>query len=232
MNTSWLPGALLALTLLLPALPAQAGRPLVTEDAGMLGGGECELESVAARERARDVPTVRSASAQVGCGIGWRSQVALFAGRSSSEGVRTEDVALVGKSALIELTDDKPGVVLAWALGASRERGASFKHESSELKAVYTHPLGDWLLHGNLGWTRSEADKLNTTIWSVAAERTGLGPFDLMGEVFGDDRGDPWLNAGLRLTAIAERLFIDASYGRQMNSGRARLMTLGLKFTF
>jgi hypothetical protein len=53
-----------------------------------------------------------------------------------------------------------------------------------------------------------------------------------MAEVAGDDRGEPWLNAGLRWTAIADRLFVDASYGVQMNSARARLATIGLKFAF
>lgn len=211
---------------------AQAGRPLQTEDAGVLDAGDCELELVGSRERAGgDTPTVRGVGAQLGCGIGLSSQAALFAGRAKAADERADTVALVGKTALRPLTDTQAGIVIAWAVGAERNVG-SLKHETTELKAVLTQPLAHWLLHANLGWARSQSARQDTTQWSVAAERTGLGPFDAMAEVFGDDRDDAWLNAGLRWTAIAERLFIDGSYGVQMNADRARRVTIGLKLAF
>jgi hypothetical protein len=211
---------------------AWAGRPLQTEDAGVLGAGECEIESFAARERVRDEPTARALSAQVGCGIGLRSQLALAAARTRAAGEKVDDITLVGKTWLRELDDDDIGVTLAYALGATRLPGASLRHEATEVRAVVTVPRGDWQVHANAGWARSEADRLNSTIWGMAAERTGLGPVDLMAEVFGDDRSDPWLNAGLRWNAIPDRLNLDASYGVQMNSARARLLTVGFKLTF
>jgi hypothetical protein len=211
---------------------ALAGRPLQTEDAGVLGRGECELEGVGARASAREAPTERAGGAQVGCGFGFDSQAALFAGRARAAGEQVDELALVGKTALRELTDSRTGVVIAWALGAQRAGGGSFRHEATEVRAVVTHPVGPWLLHANLGAARSQAERQNSTIWSVAAERTGLGPIDAMAEVFGDDRDDPWINAGLRWTAIVDRLFIDGSYGVQTNRGRARLLTVGLKYAF
>lgn len=211
---------------------ALAGRPLQTEDAAVLDAGECELETVLSRASARDLPTLRAGSAQVGCGFGYRSQAALLAGATRGAGERIEGIALVGKSALRPLTDEQTGVTLAWSLGAQRVAGGSLRHESTELKAVVTHPAGPWLLHANLSVARSRAELRNSTVWSVAAERTGLGPIDAMAEVFGDDRSDPWLNAGLRQTVIDKQLFVDGSYGVQMNSGRARLLTVGLKYAF
>lgn len=211
---------------------ALAGRPLQTEDAAVLDAGECELETVLSRASARDLPTLRAGSAQVGCGFGYRSQAALLAGATRGAGERIDELALVGKSALRPLTDEQTGVTLAWLLGAQRSPGGSLRHESTELKAVVTHPAGPWLLHANLGMARSRAERQNRTVWSVAAERTGLGPIDAMAEVFGDDRSDPWLNAGLRWTVIDKQLFVDGSYGVQMNSGRARLLTVGLKLAF
>lgn len=211
---------------------AHAGRPLITEDAGVLDARDCELELVGSRERAGgDLPTARGASAQLGCGVGLSTQIALFAGRAKADGERADALALVGKTVLRALTETQGGVVIAWSVGGERS-GGSFRHETTELKAVFTQPVDQWLLHANLGWTRSESARQNGTLWSVAAERTGLGPFDAMAEVFGDDRDEPWLNAGLRWTAIADRLFVDASYGVQMNSARARLATIGLKFAF
>ncbi len=224
--------ALAACGVLLHPATALAGRPLTTEDAGLLGRGECELEVVGAREGVRGEPATRGASAQVGCGIGLRSQIALFGARAHLAGERSEEVGVVGKTALRELTDDRAGIVIAWAVTAARPGTGSLRHEGTEAKAVLTQPLGDWFLHANLGWTRSEADKLDSTLWSVAAERTGLGPIDAMAEVFGDDRSAPWINAGLRWTVKPDTLFVDASYGVQMDGARARVATIGLKYAF
>lgn len=217
---------------LLHASTAWAGRPLQTEDAGVLGAGECELESAAGREKPKDEGSTRDGYVQFGCGFGYRSQVALSASRTKSPGDRADEVAVVGKTALLELTDDSTGVVVAWAFGGMKPRGGNFKYESTEIKGVVTHPVGDWQFHANLGWSRSQADHQNTTIWSVAAERTSLGPVDVMAEVFGDDRAPAWINAGIRWPVIPEKFFLDASYGVQMDSGKTKLATVGLKLTF
>ncbi|MDZ7651347.1 MAG: hypothetical protein U5L03_01640 [Burkholderiaceae bacterium] len=178
--------------------PVQAGRPLQTEDAGVLDRRDCEVELVGSRLHEPDAPSVRGATAQLGCGIGFASQVALLGGQARSDGERTEALALVGKTALRPLTDEQAGIVIAWALGADRPAGGSLRHETTEIRLVATQPIGPWLLHANLGATRSERERLDRTLFSAAVERTGLGPVDAMAEVFGDDRSDAWLNGALR----------------------------------
>jgi hypothetical protein len=211
---------------------AHAGRPLQTEDAGVLERGECEIELVGSRLNEEALPAVRGGTVQFGCGVGFNSQFALAASQARSGDERSDALVLLGKTALRRLTDDSAGIVIAWAVGGDRPSGASFRHATTELKLVATQPLGAWLLHANLGAARSERERLNRTLWSAAAERTGLGPIDVMAEVFGDDRSDDWLNGALRWNVIDGKLFIDGSYGVQMNSARARLVTLGLKFAF
>lgn len=221
-----------ALLALLAAAPAWAGRPLQTEDAGLLGRGDCELESFAARERVRGLPAVRVAGLQMGCGVGGDTQLALAAARARADGEHVDELTLVGKTGLRDLTDEQAGVTLAYAASAMRLPGGSFRHELTQLRAVLMVPRGDWLLHANLGAERSEAERLSTTTWALAVERIGLGAFDLMGEVFGDDRNEPWFNAGLRLNALPQRLMVDASYGVQLDSARAKLLTIGFKYAF
>lgn len=46
------------------------------------------------------------------------------------------------------------------------------------------------------------------------------------------DREAPWVQVGARWAVIPERLFIDSSWGRQVDSNRARQLTVGLKFSF
>ncbi len=71
---------LAAATLALLATSAHAGRPLVTEDAGVLGKGECEWESFLASARISGSPTVNGWDTQVGCGVLASSQVAFSYG--------------------------------------------------------------------------------------------------------------------------------------------------------
>ena len=227
-------GALIAIALAGAGTTAFAGRPLQTEDAGVLDRGECELESASGRESGRDGPSTREATAQFGCGIGAHTQLALQLARARSGGERSEGAALIGKTHLRELTDTQAGITLAYTVSGARGGGQSFRHDATEVKAVASAPLaaGDWLLHGNLGWARAERERQDSAIWAAAIERLSIGSFDLMAEVFGDDRTAPWWNTGLRYTAIDKKLFLDASYGAQIAPGRPKLLTVGLKFAF
>ena len=74
-----------------------------------------------------------------------------------------------------------------------------------------------------------------STTWALAVEHGGLGEggrWQPMAEVFGDDLGKPWANAALRVVLLPDRLFVDASYGRQFAGARARLKTAGFKLAF
>jgi hypothetical protein len=219
-----------AASVLILSSPAWAGRPLVTEDAGVLNRGECELESFAGRTRE---PTVRLQWVQVGCGTGFNTQLAVGAGREKSDEGRATTGALTGKTFVRELTDEQAGFVFAYTLAGAKQHSDSFGHENTELKAVVTVPRGDWLFHGNLGWERSHVERSTHTLFALAVERSGaLGPVDLMAEVFGDDSEAAWVQLGARWAVIPERVFIDGSWGIQTNSERSKQVTVGVKFAF
>lgn len=91
---------------------AQAGRPLITEDAGVLGRAECEWEGFLARSHDAGLRS-RDWSTQVGCGIGWRSQIALGYGESRVAGLRVRAVGLGGKTGLFTSADEATTVTLA-----------------------------------------------------------------------------------------------------------------------
>jgi hypothetical protein len=215
------------------SLPAWAGRPLATEDAGVLGRGECEIESFAGRARASGGDTEHTRWAQFGCGIGYNSQLALGAGDQKAGGETTHISAVVGKTYLRELTDDQTGVVIAYAFLGAKAPGEGFKHEATEIKAVLTGPTNGWLLHANLGSNFSHTAAPYGTVWALAAERpAAVGPVDLMAEVFGDNHSDPWVQFGARWQVVPERFFLDASWGVQTDSARTKVVTIGLKLAF
>lgn len=212
---------------------AHAGRPLQSEDAGVLDRGSCEVEAALARldprggERKED-----AAYAQVACGVGGQTQVALAPGFVRGD-ERVNSLTMTGKTALRPLTDDQTGVLLAYSLVGTQPRDRGLRLSGSTARLVVTVPRGPWLVHANVGVFHDHDSGRNTTLWTFAAERTEIGPLDLMAEIFGDDRDSAaWLNAGLRWRIVENRLSFDFSYGVQANGARARLATAGLKLLF
>lgn len=208
---------------------AWAGRPLVTEDAGVLDAGACEIESYLARF---NHPHLSLQWGQLGCGTGLHTQLNAGVGREKTYPGHVTVAALSGKTALRTLTDERAGIAITYAAYGGNHVD-HLRHEATEIKAVLSVPRDHWLMHANVGWVHTPSSHGDKTIWALALERRGAaGPLDLMGEVFGDDRGAPWAQLAARWTVIPERLFLDASLGAQFNGANTRQATLGLKLAF
>lgn len=213
--------------------PAFAGRPLQTEDAGILDRGQCEVEAAAERLKEPGGPTASGQGLQLACGVGRVGQVALAASHAKTDGLTVQGLRLGGKSELWRGgNDDGTAFAIAWGLTGGKAAGQSWEHAETDFNAVLSVALAGATLHANLGHLRDEAGHGRSTTWGLAWEHAGLGAWAPMAELFGDDRAAPWWNLGLRFTARPEQLFLDLSYGRQMAGGRPSLLTLGLKATF
>lgn len=216
------------------ATTSHAGRPLVTEDAGVLEKGSCELETYARRLTERAAPSSNGFLLQYGCGVGMRTQVALAATMDRADGATVRGLAFGGKTSISDGGEADPSWTLAWGLTAEKSPGASLGHETTWLNGVFSMPLGkDLKLHANLGWTRAQSTHQSTTGWAVALERSTASGIDVMGEAFASDRDRaPWLQVGLRWAAVPEKVFVDGSWGFQTVSSRPRMLTVGLKAAF
>jgi hypothetical protein len=205
---------------------------LATEDADILDKGACEWESFAARQTSSGDPAVTGWATQVGCGVAYSSQFALAYNRANSAGTTAQGLTLLGKTGLIERTDDGLGLTLAWALGGAKESGSSFKHEVSLLNLVATKEIAPSLsAHANLGWLRRESTRTSSTTWNLAAELALGAGVDVMGEVYGDDRTKPWIGLGVRWRAT-EPFSLNGSYSVRTDTPRVKLWTLGFKLGF
>ena len=210
---------------------AHAGRPLQSEDAGVLARGDCEIEGAALRARDAGV-SARETTLQLGCGVGASTQLAVAFGHAKAASASARGIELNGKTQLWH-GQNEAALALAYALASVKVSGSSWQHAATELNLAYSRPLGNALtLHANLGHARDEVAKQRSTTWSLAVEHAGFGAVAPMAELFGDDRSAAWWNAGLRFTAVPERFFIDASYGRQITSGSPTLWSLGFKLAF
>jgi opacity protein-like surface antigen len=221
-----------ALACTLHLLAAHAGRPMATEDAGLLERGDCEWESYAGRATKRQSSAVKTLSTQLGCGIGIKSQVALAVQRETSDGQRTSALVLGGKTSLIERKDNGPGLTLAWGAAAVKQPGEKMKHERTALNLVLSQELAQALTgHANLGVTRSQGTKKTSRTWNVAAEYALGGGVDVMAEYYGAQQDKPAAAAGVRY-AVTDKFNVDASYSVQSGAGKAKLVTVGAKLAF
>lgn len=233
-SSHWLTSMLLVLTAAAPG-SGLAGRPLQTEDAGVLDAAACEIEGATQRLRLHGDSSTET-GLTFNCGFGWRSQAGLTLSRSHGDGPRSRGAALGGKTGLWSgQGDNASALTLAWTLASSRDDGR-WQRSEDEVKLVASVPAGEGTIHGNLGHLRERNPRRTLTSWNLAYEHEGLalGGMTLapMAEVFGDDRSSPWWNVALRLTLVPERAFVDVSYGRQTGDGKPRLVTAGFKIAF
>ncbi len=223
------------LVLLAPCTVAHAGRPLQTEDAGVLEPGECELEAVAQRQREAGA-RARQTSLGLNCGVGLRSQLGAAAATGRDSGQTTRSASIGGKVLLWQdRGDTAASFALAWSVDGDRQ-GARWQHAGDGFKLVATQPWGPGAVHMNLGQNRDRAAGTRTLNWAIAYEHNGVTLAGLnwapMVEAFGEEHADPWVNLALRVTLLPQRLFVDVSVGQQSATARPRLVTTGLKFVF
>lgn len=225
---------LLTSLLLSLSLPALAGRPATTDDAGTISPGVCEVESFIGHSPTDGAPSVGTKSVQLGCGASEHSQFSLLLQRSHTAGSSTHSVALNGKTRVLDGGEDSASVALAYGLGAVDGPGSGLQTDLGYVNGVVSWPLAPgFTLHGNLGWNHSRLARASTTSWGVALEHAANDRWDLMGELFDNDRTHrPWIQAGVRWNALPKRLWLDASWGWQTGSPSARAMTIGLRFAF
>lgn len=215
----------------LPA--AHAGRPLTTDDAGVLDRGTFELETYMFRQTERDTPRTDGWHLQPSIGIGLNTQIGLGYSSDSSDDERAWNRQIYGKTFIKELTDDTFGVAVSYGIGDSKLPSDSFRYNTAYVNSIVTVPVASWLIHGNLGWSRSRLDAYNATTWALAAERPGaFGPVDVAIEVWGDDHAAAWGQIDARWNIIPDRISLDASFAQQADSKRARTVTVGLKITY
>jgi hypothetical protein len=232
-----------ALAILLPlaASSVWAERPLQTENTDVQDRGRCEFEVIVERVTAAGA-SATSRGADLGCGIGWNSQVSVGVARLRAASGDTDAAGLSGKTQLWRASSDAGrALLLAWGLSAQRDAQAAagtggWKTTEQAVTLVGSQTLGPGQLLVNLGHVRERDPRASVTAWNLGYAHDGLavGSMTLapVAEIFGDDRGDRWWNLGLRADLIAEKLSVDLSAGRQTTSDRARLLTLGIKLGF
>jgi hypothetical protein len=209
-----------------------ANRPLTTDTADVIAAGSNQLEVYASRVTASGLPSENGFTAQLSHGFGHQTQLSFALSHARASGESASGLLVGGKTWLIELGDSSPGVSVGYGLTASKAPGDSWQHDTSYLTLIGTQPLGKGLLlHGNLGYARSQVARQNSTTWAVGAEWSASESVNLIAETFGDDRGKPAWSVGA-LWQLMPRFSLNTSYGVTRETPRIKQWTLGFQLDF
>ena len=215
----------LALAAALAAAPASAGRPLSTEDASALADRKCQVEAWVDRYRDATQSWLVPAC-NFGAGIEWQ----LGAARTHAEGRGVFSEAYFQGKTVLRSLDESPWGVGVVAGVTRRPLAESHRGWSNPylIVPVSFKPGGEALLHANVGASHDRAGRRTVTLWGVAVERPVAARTHLVAEAFGENAARPFVRAGLRFGAIADRLDLDlTAVARPGGTRDERYVSLG-----
>lgn len=207
---------------------AEAARPMVTDDARIVDAGACQVESWIKRNHSDTEYWAMPA-----CNFTGNFELAFGAARGSdADGSRTTDIALQGKTLFRPLEANDWGAGLAF--GAVRHPSDSESNLIGDLYAFVpiSASFNDdrLVVHTNLGWLHERSERSHRLTWGVGAEAQVTPRVWLIGETFGENKGSPLFQVGLRYWIVPDRVQLDATYGNSW-PGRSqdRWVSIGLR---
>jgi hypothetical protein len=218
-----------ALAALASGGPAQAARPLITDDARIVDAGACQVESWLKHGEG-----LRETWALPGCNFTGNLELTAGGGRVRSGGSGLTTWQVQGKTLFRTL--DQPGA-WAWglALGATRTQGGGKTDPYFYLPITTTLQADKLFLHINLGARRETAVKHTQTTWGLGLESLLSEHWGAIAESFKQDSGRPLYQLGARYWVVPERVQIDATVGNRFGGGAPasaasqRWFSLGLR---
>lgn len=205
-------------------LPAQAARPMITDDARIVDSRACQVESWVRDGR-------RSAEywALPACNFTGNLELTLGAARTREDGhTRTTDVVVQGKALFKPLDTNGWGIGLAAGMDQHPQAGA--RDWYAYMPASFSFRADTLVTHTNLGWLRAGETGRDHLTWGLGTEARLSEETWLVAEVFGQDRDASFRQLGLRHWLVPNRVQIDATFGDRNGGDRgARWFSIGLR---
>lgn len=213
----------LSFVLATTAAAAQAGRPMVVDDAGIVAAKSCQVESWIKNNHGST-----EYWAVPGCNFSGNLEVAFGGARITGAQGATSSAALQAKTLLKPLDTNGWGVALAV--------GNQFKPEHGIAGDLYANVPVSFsfrddrlIVHANLGWLHEKEAARHALTWGLGAEAQLTPRTTLTSEVFGQHRGKPFFQLGVKHWLLVDRLQIDATYGDRFGrQGAERTISIGL----
>lgn len=208
---------------LFTATVAHAAPPLVTEDAGTLAPGACQIEF---EQRTFKKSTERDVLPA--CNLLFNSEMQLgFLHTRIDEAPSEKRWLFQAKKTLWE--SEKDGLALGIAAGTIKRNGASERENYITMPLTGVVDSTTWSL--NLGTLRNSEERKWKATWAGAVEHDLTEKVTLVGEIFGARGESATAQAGLRYWLVAKKIQLTASVGKQRDSGSdGRWTSIGIRF--
>ena len=220
-------GVAVAIAAMVLAWPAQAGRPLTTEDAAVLDDRRCQLEAWIDKGRGLATGWLVPAC-NFGAGIEWQAG---FARTRAGGASRFSEAYAQAKAAFGNIERDRWSWGLVGGLARFPQREARRGWSDPYAIAPVSLAAGGGMVHMNLGVRRDRAERRNATLWGAALEMPASERLTLVAEGFGQDSERPFLRAGGRLTVVKDVVDLDFTLVTRPGGTREeRFVSLGVFF--
>lgn len=204
---------------------AQAGRPMIVDDATITAAGNCQLEGWTQRaSRQTEYWAVPA------CNVGGNWELSAGVARISQDSPGgTVRAGLIQAKTLFRPLDDN-GWGIGLTLANQFRQGPNTSGDWSVLVPASVSLLDDAVqVHANLGVLHGMPGRRYAGTWGVGAEWEASDGLSLTLETDGVRHAPGVVQAGVRYAVIAERLTFDAGIGRTQGSA-GRYITFGLTF--
>ncbi|NTV69190.1 MAG: hypothetical protein HGA71_03485 [Azonexaceae bacterium] len=202
---------LLCLIAIVPA--AQAARPMITDDARLTDAGACQVESWVHLHGSQ-----RELWALPACNPGGNFELTLGGALAYTDSHQDSGAMVIqGKTLLKPLETNGYGIGLA--AGYATQPGSA--HTGNPYFYVpVSFSLADdrVVIHTNLGYTRERENQENRLTWGLGSEIQITDRAWLIAESYGQDKGNPFFQMGVRYWIVPGHVQIDTTYGSQFGA--------------
>lgn len=149
--------------LLVASLPANAGRPLTTDNASVLDDKRCQVESWWDRSHESSQAWLVPA-----CNFGGAIEWQLGTARTRADGDSRFSAAYLQAKTLLRSLDASPwgvGVVAGLLRRPANQRFRGF--ENLYVNVPVSFPVGSGLVHVNAGWNRDREARRDLATWGL-----------------------------------------------------------------
>ncbi len=217
------PFALLAL--LASATSAHAARPMITDDARLTDPQACQVESWFHQHRERNEFWALPA-----CNPGGNFELTFGGALARGHGEMDSGAWLIQGKTLFKPLETN-GYGIGFAAGYATQPGAGQSGSPYFYVPASVSFADDRLvIHTNLGATRLRESAETRLTWGVGSEIQTTERLYLVAETYGQDKGNPFFQLGVRYWVVPNHVQIDTTYGSQTgNIHDERWFSIGLR---
>lgn len=220
---------------LLVGQSANAAGAMTVDDAQVLEAKKCQVETWGAfyregTERVLGPACNFTGNLEIGWGNAWQRD---------ARGMYLASSQLQGKTVFKELSPNGYGIGMLGGVvrqtDSDDEEGEGERVRSwnyfAKLLTSFSLKDDEVLLHANLGFNRSGSEHATRLTWGFANETRLMERLSFIGEVFGEDKGKPSYQAGVRMKLVPEHVEMDLTYSNTFGrETQDRYFVVGLRF--